>query len=227
MRAWIWIFTAPLATTSKRSWLIGENIFALRQLHRQHWPWSDERAFFGKEHNVEWRDGSRRRAEADEIAERPQAIERTRESGISHPVVNDVTAFAFGDLLHARGKVVLAIVDHVVAAVLVCKLCLLRRPNRTDNGRAEVLCPLRQDEANAAGRCMHKDCVTHLDPEGTAQQRLRCQALQHHRRGALEDNGDGRVNRGERPHNALLGLTPYRLDLGPPVSVDETISAPP
>src|SRR5258708_28430584 len=97
MRAWIWIFTAPLATTSKRSWLIGENIFALRQLHRQHWPCSEERAFFGQEHNVEWRDRSPRRAEADEIAERPQAIQRTRESGLSHPLLKHLTPLAFCD----------------------------------------------------------------------------------------------------------------------------------
>src|SRR5258708_33320937 len=72
----------------------GENIFALRQVHRQHWPCSEERAFFGQEHNVEWRDRAPRRAEADEKAEKPQAIERTPESGIFHPLVNDVAAFA-------------------------------------------------------------------------------------------------------------------------------------
>ncbi len=82
----------------------GKNIFALRQVHRQHRPCSKKRAFFGQEHNVERRDLSRRRTEADEIAERPKAVERTRESGISHAVVNDVAAFAFGDLLQALGK---------------------------------------------------------------------------------------------------------------------------
>jgi hypothetical protein len=203
----------------------GENIFALRQVHRQHWPCSEERAFSGQEHDVEWRDRSRRRAEADEIAERPQAIERARESGISHPVVNDVATFAFGDLLHARGKVVLAVVDHVVAAVLACKLCLLGRPNRTDNGRAEVLCPLRQDEANAAGRCMHKDCVTRLDVEGTAQQILRCQALQHHRCGGLEVDGVGQVNEEVRRHNALLGIGAERLDIGDTIAGGEVSDA--
>src|SRR5260221_14291225 len=80
----------------------GENIFALRQLHRQHWPCSEERAFFGQEHNVEWRGWSRRRAEADEKAERPQAIERNRGKGISHPLVNHAAALAFCDPPSAR-----------------------------------------------------------------------------------------------------------------------------
>src|SRR5260370_26851193 len=76
----------------------GENIFALRQVHRQHWPCSEERAFFGQEHNVEWRDRSPPPAQADEIAEKPPATERTRESGISHPRVKAPATLPLGDL---------------------------------------------------------------------------------------------------------------------------------
>src|SRR5258708_12198802 len=95
MRAWIWIFTAPLATTSKRSWLIGENIFALRQLHRQHWPCSEERAFFGQEHNAEWRERSRRRAPAAAIAARPPPIHPPQERPLPPPPANAPPASPF------------------------------------------------------------------------------------------------------------------------------------
>jgi hypothetical protein len=143
--------------------------------------------------------------------QRSQAIERRRESRLAHPVVDDVAALTLSDLLNARGKVLLAVVDDVVTAVPVRELDLLGRADRADDGRAKVLGPLRQDAANATGGGLHKDCVPRLDAEGATQQKLRCQALQHHRRGGLELYGVGQVNEEVRGNYALFGIAPKRL----------------
>jgi hypothetical protein len=74
-----------------------------------------------------------------------------------------VAALAFGNLLDASGKVLLAVVDDIVATVPMRELDLLRRADRANDGRAKVLGPLRQDAANATGGGLNKDCVPRLD----------------------------------------------------------------
>ena len=66
-------------------------------------------------------------------------------------IVDDVAALALGNLFDARRKVLLAVVDHIVATVPVRELDLLGRADRADDSRAKVLGPLRQDAANATG----------------------------------------------------------------------------
>ncbi len=61
---------------------------------------------------------------------------------------------------------------------------------------------------------MHKNCVSRLDVEATAHQILRCQTLQHHRRGGLEVDGVGQVNQVVHRHDALFGIGPECLDIG-------------
>jgi hypothetical protein len=190
----------------------GENVLAPGEMREQQLPRGEERAILLQEHDVERLDRSRRRAEADEIAEAPQAIERGREGRFADAVVDDVAALAVRDLPHARGKVLLAVLDDVVAAVLARELGLLGRADRADDGRAEVLRPLRQ--ADAARRCVYEDGMARLDAEGAAQEILRRQSLQHHRGAGLEIDGVGQVHEEVSRHDALLGIGAERPDIG-------------
>src|SRR5260221_12977895 len=83
----------------------GENVLAPREVREQQLPRGEERALLHQEHDVERLDRSRRRAEADEIAEAPQAIERGREGRLANAAVDDGAALAFLDLLPTPGKV--------------------------------------------------------------------------------------------------------------------------
>ena len=65
------------------------------------------------------------------------------------------------------------------------ELGLLVVADGADHGGAEMLCPLRQDEADAAGRGMQQDGVARFDAIGLADQVLRGEALEHHRRRRL------------------------------------------
>ena len=57
---------------------------------------------------------------------------------------------------------------------------LLVIADRTDDGSAEMLCPLREDQADAAGCGMEQDRVAGFDTIGLPDQILRRQALEHH-----------------------------------------------
>ena len=121
----------------------GKNVFAARQVRGQRLPCGEEGTFFGKEHEVERRDRPRRQTEANKISQRSQAIERRRESRLAHPVVDDVAVPPLVISLTRAAKVLLAVVDDVVAAVPARELGLLGRADLADDGRAEVLGPLR------------------------------------------------------------------------------------
>ncbi len=78
----------------------------------------------------------------------------------------------------------------MVAAIGLGQLGLVLRSDGADHGGAEMLAPLPEDLADAAGRGMHQDGLAGLHPVGAAQEILRRQSLQQHRRrGPVVDPG--------------------------------------
>ena len=73
------------------------------------------------------------------------------------------------------------------------ELRLLVAADGADHGGAEMLGPLAEDQADAAGRGVEQDGVAGLDLIGLADQVLRRQALQHHRRGGLVVDAVGQL----------------------------------
>ncbi len=68
------------------------------------------------------------------------------------------------------------------------ELRLLVAADSPDHGRAEMLCPLAEDQTDAAGRRMQQDRIAGFDAIGLADQILNREALQHHGgRGAVID----------------------------------------
>ena len=79
-----------------------------------------------------------------------------------------------------------------------------------DDGRAEMLRPLAEDEADAAGGGVDQDDVAGFDRVGAAHQVLRGHALEHHRRRLLLRDVVG------QPDQAL-GREQPRLGIGPQI----------
>ena len=73
------------------------------------------------------------------------------------------------------------------------EFCLLIAADGADHGGAEMLGPLAEDQADAAGRRMQQDGVAGLDAIGLADQVLRRQALQHHGGGGLVIDAVGQL----------------------------------
>src|SRR6185437_5253104 len=124
-------------------------------------------------------------AEAGEHAERSQAIERGREGRLADAVVGDGALGPLGDFGDTGWEVLRRIVDDVVGAAALGDLRFGRRADGSDDGGAEMLAPLAENLADAAGRGVDEDEVAGLYAIGLAQQVLGGEALQHHRRRLL------------------------------------------
>src|SRR5687768_12407292 len=74
-------------------------------------PGRVERALLGEDADVEGVDRTRGGAEAGERAEWLQAIERGRERRLADAVIDHLAQRPFGDLLDARGEILVAVED--------------------------------------------------------------------------------------------------------------------
>ena len=91
----------------------------------------------------------------------------------------------------------------MVGAVLLGERRLLLRPYRADDGRAQMLAPLAQDEADAARSRVDQDGVAFLDLVDVAHEVLRGHAFEHHAGRLLV--GD-RIRKLDRP---IRGQQPF------------------
>ena len=170
--------------------------------------------FPGEEVDVEGLDGARGRAVGGEHAQRAQAVERGREGGFADGVVDDVAERAVGDLLHARCEILAPVVDAVVGPVLPGEFALLGRARRPDDGGAERVAPLAQEQPDAARGGMDQDRVARLHRVGLAQQVLRRETLEHHDGADLVGDGLRQVDQQPGRHVALLGIGAERRAVG-------------
>ena len=177
-------------------------------------PGGDQRALLRQEANVEGFDRPRRRTEAHEHAEGLEAIERSREGRLADAVIDHMAFPALGDLAHALGEILLAVEDRMFRARLFGELGLLRRADGADYGRPQRLAPLAKNEPDASGRGMDQDRVALLHAIGLAQEILRRQALEHHRRAGLVGNRTRQLEEEFRVDVALLGVGAGRTGVG-------------
>src|SRR5581483_8833771 len=182
----------------------GEQVFALGGVVVERRPRRKQRAFGLQDIDVESFDLAGRAAEAHEIAERPQAIERGWERGLADAVINHIAELATGDLLHTRDEVLVAIKDGVIAAVLLGELGLVLGADSADHGRAERLRPLAGSETDAAGGSVNENGVALLHLEGAGKQIFDRHALEHHRGGLLVADALRQL------HRAVGGQQPLR-----------------
>ncbi len=127
-------------------------------------------------------------AERGKDAARRKTLQRILERGLADRIVDHRHALAAGDLAHAWRKIVVA--QHVVAAVGAGDFGLVVAADRADHGGAEMLGPLADDQADAAGRGVDHDGVAGLHLVGGVEEIARGHAADHHRgRGAFVDAG--------------------------------------
>ena len=144
-----------------------------------------KRALLRQQGDIERVDRAGRRAEADERAERPQAIQRAGEGRLADAVIDRRAQLAAGNLLDPGDEILAAVEDGFVGAGFAREPGLVLAAHGADHGRAEQPRPLAQDEADAARRRMDEDRVARLYRIGPEQQIFGGEALEHHRRRRL------------------------------------------
>ena len=97
---------------------------------------------------------------------------------------------------------------------LLGQLALLRRPHGADDGGAQSLRPLAQDEADAARRRMDEDGVASLHLESPSQQILRGKSFQHHGRAHLVGNIFGQLHQKFRVDQPLFRIAAGHRGIG-------------
>src|SRR6185437_5583700 len=101
------------------------------------------------------------------------------------------------------------------AAVIPRELRLLLAADGADHRRAERLGPLAGDEADAARGGMEQDGVALLHLEDLADEILRGETLEHHRRALLVGDALGQHDQALGRHDACLGICAERAaDIG-------------
>ncbi len=143
-----------------------------------------ERAALRELQQVDRRRVPRRVAVVHQHPERPHAVER-RHEGVLADAVEDGGHPLRHDRLYCRDEIDLAIEYGVIAAVRLRDLRLVLRPDRADDGGAEMLCPLAEDHADAARSGMDQDSVAGLRPEDAVDDERRGESLDQHRRRLL------------------------------------------
>ena len=139
-------------------------------------------------------------------AERRQAIERFQERVLADGIVHHRHLLAAGDLLDAFDEILLGVNDRVGAAMGLGEFRLLLAADGADHGGAEMLGPLAEDQADAAGRGMQQNGVAGFDAIGLADQVLRGQALQHHRGRGLVVDAVGQLEQTIGRNQPRLGI---------------------
>ena len=95
------------------------------------------------------------------------------------------------DLSHRLHEIDLAIEHGVIAAVRLRDLRLRVRADRADDGGAEMLRPLAQDQPDAARRRVDEDHIARLRPKDPVDDQRRGEALDHHGGGVRSDMPSG------------------------------------
>src|SRR6185312_3350390 len=157
-----------------------QQILALGGIVIERRPRRKQRAFLLQDVDVERFDLAGGAADAHEVAKRPQAIERSRERGLADTVIDDVAELAAGDLLHLRDEILIAIENGVMRAILLGEFGLFLGTDGTDDGRAEVVCPLACDQAYAARGSVNEADGALANLEGAVDEILHRHALEHH-----------------------------------------------
>ncbi len=99
------------------------------------------------------------------------------------------------------------------------------RTHRPDHGRAERLRPLAENKADPARRRVNEDRIARLHPKCLAQQILRGEALQHHRRGRRKGNTLRQLDETVRIDDPLRGIGAEVRGIGDPVAQLEIFHA--
>jgi len=164
----------------------------------------------------EARDGERRHRtrglpEVDQRAEKAEAIKGAEEGIRTHSVIDDIHALATGELGDARHEVLLAIEDHLVRAALAGHPGFLRRADRRDDSRAQVLRPAHQQLPHGAPGGVHQQLLAGMHRVHAAQQHAGRQPLDGEGRGRLVAQPVGNPQREARGQEARLGVAAVLL----------------
>ena len=154
---------------------------------------------------VDRRDRAGRGAEADQQAAALQRVQRGAK--VSLPTLSKTTgdAGAVGELADPRRRRPRGVVDDRASQPWARAISAFSsRGDGADDGEAEQLRPLDDDQADAAGRGVQQDGVARLQPgSDPAQQVGGGQAAHGHRRGGLEGDGVRQLDQRAGRHHAL------------------------
>jgi hypothetical protein len=185
----------------------GEEIVALRRVRVQRRPGHVERAAGREPLEVERRDRPARGAEEHHQPEGREALQRQVEGVLADRVVDHRQLRPAGELLHLRQELAAVVVadDHWERAARRGRGLRLRlAPHGADDGHAEVLEPLAEDQAHPSGRGVDQDRLPALHLERPADEVPGREALEERGGGLLV--GDALGDR----RQALRGVVPRR-----------------
>src|SRR5439155_21026900 len=131
-------------------------------------PCEVERALAGEDVYVERLDLAGRRAEQRHQPTRPYAVERLHEGVLANRIIDDGQQLAAGDVLDAGDEILARVDDRMMAAMGLGELGLGIGADRADDGGTEMLRPLAEDEADAAGGGVDQDGAALLHATGLA-----------------------------------------------------------
>ena len=188
----------------------GDEVFALGGIGIECRAGDVERSLLREQAKVERLDVAGRLAEQRHDSERRQAVERLQEGVLADGIIDHRHLLAFRDLFNAFDEILARIDDRVGAAMGLREFCFLVAADGADDGSAEMLCPLAQDRADAAGGRMQQDGVAGFDAVGLPDQILRRQALQHHRRRGLVVDAIGQLEQAIGGYQSRLGVGAHR-----------------
>src|SRR5262245_16248657 len=145
-------------------------------------PGDVQRPFRGQDPQLERRHRAGGVAEADQQAERVQAIERALERALADRVVNHRHTSPAGQIADPLDEVFPRVDDRLVAPVGPGQLGLLVRADGANHGRPERLQPLAGDQPDSAGRRVEQNGLAGPHRVGPPDQVLHRHPLEHHRR---------------------------------------------
>ena len=188
----------------------GDEIFALGGIGVERRARHIERAFRREQAEIERIDRAGGLTEQRDDAERGEAIQRFQEGVLADGVVDHGALLAAGDLRDALHEVLAGVDDGVVATMGFREFCFLVAADGADHGGAEMLGPLAEDEADAAGRGVQQNGVAGFHAIGLADQILRGQAFQHHGRCSLVIDAVRHLEQTIRRDHPRLGIGAHR-----------------
>jgi hypothetical protein len=137
-----------------------------------------------------------------------------------------VHAGAAGQIAHRIGNIGIGIIDHMVAAERCGDFGFFIAAGGADHGGAQMLCPLAENVADAAGGGMHQYPVAGLNRVGAAAEVPGGQAAHHDRGGGGIVDTARQVQQTLGGHQPLFGVAAGTADaVGHPLAGDKAFDA--
>ncbi|CAN0627694.1 protein of unknown function [Burkholderia multivorans] len=171
-----------------------------------------QRALAGQNLRIEWRDLAGGSADTDHQAAPLEGIERRHESGLAHAVKDHGYTHPAGQFAHARGHILMTVVDRVIATVSARYFSFGVGRDRADHRQSDQFRPLRNDQSDTARCSMKQHGVARLERIDSAHQVGGGQAPHGHGCRGLAADGVRQLDQKIGSNQALGAVGAQRVD---------------